>query len=369
MKKQTLLSKSDWVVIGGAAAAIGLAKSPQARKLVREIGEGLLLAWLQQYQPQPALPPPALPLPAPMILPEPPEISLASLLSGYTTPLVDAYIPETDEALAQLVHHPSLVIIIGHRGSGKTALAERLQELLRHVAPPYAVGLPSKAITLLPEWYGLANDFDSIPHGAVIYVPESYRYFHARTTQSAAGRSVPSLINLLRHRGHTLILDVQNAAHLDRNIISEADLLLIKEPGPFQDGFERSQLQSYMDSARAAIAGVGAKRKKKVVWVVAPGSGITGQLMENQLPSFWSDSLSRILGDVPVGLEFSGGKDDGVISKGTKANDTGATRKGKKTSTEEKRERAKKMHAGGHTYGEISKTLGISRSYAHKLVN
>ena len=253
--------------------------------------------------------------------------------------------------------------------SGKTALAERLQELLRHIAPPYAVGMPSKAIALLPKWYGLANDFDSIPKGAVIYVPESYRYFHARNTQSAAGRSVPTLINLLRHRRHTLILDVQNAAHLDRNILSEADLLLIKEPWPFQDGFERSQLRSYMDSARAAFAGVRSSRRKKVVWVVAPQDGISGQLMENQLPSFWSDSLSRILGDIPVGLELGGGTDDGIIRRGSKANDTAPTRKGKKTSTEEKRARARKMRAGGHSYGEISKTLGISRTYAFKLVN
>ena len=168
---------------------------------------------------------------------------------------------------------------------------------------------------------------------------------------------------------HTLILDVQNAAHLDRNILSEADLMLIKEPGPFQDGFERSQFQSYMDSARVAFSGVGPNRRKKVFWAVAPQSGISGQLMENQLPSFWSDSLSRILGDTPVGLELGGGKDDGKIRRGSKANDTAPSRKGKKTSTEEKRERAKKMHAGGHSYGEISKTLGISRSYAFKLVN
>ena len=106
-----------------------------------------------------------------------------------------------------------------------------------------------------------------------------------------------------------------------------------------------------------------------MVWVVAPQDGISGQLMENQLPSFWSDSLSRILGDTPVGLELGGGKDDGIIRRGSKANDSAPTRKGQKTSTEEKRARAKKMRAGGHSYGEIAKTLGISRTYAFKLVN
>ncbi len=90
---------------------------------------------------------------------------------------------------------------------------------------PYAVGLPGKASGLLPEWYGLAQDFHTVPNNAVIYVPESYRFFHARDTQSAQGRAVADLVNLSRHRKHTLIFDVQNAAQLDRNIVSEADLV------------------------------------------------------------------------------------------------------------------------------------------------
>jgi len=68
---------------------------------------------------------------------------------------------------------------------------------------------------------------------------------------------IGDLINLSRHHKHTLIFDLQNAAQLDRNIISEVDLVLVKEPGPFQEGFERSQFKGLMDSARAAFAGGG----------------------------------------------------------------------------------------------------------------
>jgi len=236
------------------------------------------------------------------------------------------------------------------------------------VAAPYAVGLPQKAASLLPSWYGLADDFDAIPNNAVISVPESHRLFHARNTQSARGRTASNLVNLLRHRQHTLIVDVQNASHLDRNILSEADIVLVKEPGPFQQGFERSQFKGLMDSARAAFAGVLPSRKKKAVWVSAPESGITGQLMENQLPSFWTESLSRIFEDAPVIPDTAGG--ERKIHTGHKVdNKTALPRKGQRTSTEEKRERARKMRAAGHSYGEIAKALGVRRSYAHKLVN
>ena len=202
-----------------------------------------------------------------------------------------------DSELRSLVSHPSVTLILGHRGSGKSALANRIQELLRNVAAPYAVGLPPKAGRLLPAWYGLADDFADVPSNAVIYVPESYRIFHARGSQTAQGRAIGDLVNLSRHRRHTLIFDVQNPAHLDRNIISEADVVMVKEPGPLTRGFERPQLRPIMDAARAAFAGVGPYRRKRAVWVVAPSEGVSGQLMENVLPTFWTDSLSRIFGE------------------------------------------------------------------------
>ena len=93
-----------------------------------------------------------------------------------------------DNALACILHHPLVILILGHRGSGKSALACRLQELLRGIAPPYAVGLPANAVRLLPTWYGLTDDPLDIPTNATIYIPESHRLFHARSSQTAQGR-------------------------------------------------------------------------------------------------------------------------------------------------------------------------------------
>jgi len=279
--------------------------------------------------------------------------------------------PLVDEALARLVHHPAIILIVGHRGAGKSVLAVRLQELLQHVAPAYAIGMPPKASRLLPSWYGLADDASTIPQNAVIYVPESYRLFHARSTQSAQGRAISDLVNLSRHRRHSLIFDVQNPAHLDRNIISEVDLVLIKEPGPFQMGFERAQFRGIMDTARATFAAVGTARKKRCVWVVAPTAGIHGQLMENLLPTFWSDSLSRLFGETAPGIGGSvkNKEDSPTDQRRTAAVKTATPRRGRKASADDKRARARQMKAAGHSYGEIAGILGISRSYAYQLVN
>jgi hypothetical protein len=90
---------------------------------------------------------------------------------------------------------------------------------------------------------------------------------------------------------------VQNPAHLDRNIISEADVVMLKEPGPFSPGFERPQFRPIINAARAAFACGGPLRRKRVVWVVAPNDGVSGQLMENVLPTFCTGTLSRIFGE------------------------------------------------------------------------
>ena len=90
--------------------------------------------------------------------------------------------------------------------------------------------------------------------------------------------------------------------------------------------------------------------------------------MENLLPTFWSEALSHIFENAPVRLGSDDG--EGIIHKGHKVNNQSAPpRKGQRTSTVEKREKARKLRAAGHSYGEIAKVLGVGRSYAHKLVN
>ena len=61
--------------------------------------------------------------------------------------------------------------------------------------------------------------------------------------------------------------------------------------------------------------------------------------------------------------------EEGKIQGHKVNNKTALPRKGQRTSTEEKREGAKKMRAAGNSYGEIAKALGVGRSYAHRLVN
>ena len=97
-----------------------------------------------------------------------------------------------------------------------------------------------------------------MPPNAIIYIPESYLLFHARATQSAQGRAVGELVNLSRHRRHTIIFDVQNPAHLDRNINSEADVVLVNEPGTLRCALMPNE--RFEDVQRGHRVGKGRKR-------------------------------------------------------------------------------------------------------------
>ena len=273
-----------------------------------------------------------------------------------------------DSALARILHHPSVILILGHRGSGKSVLACRLQELLRDIAPPYAVGLPRNAVRLLPTWYGLTDEPLDIPINATIYIPESYRLIHARSSQTAQGRALGELVNLSRHRRHTLIFDVQNPAHLDRNIISEVDVVLVKQPGPLTKGFERPQLRPIMDAARAAFAGVAVSRRKRLVWLYVPGDNADGRLMENMLPTFWSDGLSRVFSDT---IGERGNRAARAPLQGKKVSGLSDLRfrRGRRTTIGQRQEKARTLRQQGYSYSEIGRVLGVGKSQAFRLVN
>jgi hypothetical protein len=122
-----------WLAIAGGLAGLWAWKNPDK---AWQIVDGLA-RWSEQDQQRRALqaaPPPALPPPPPQ--PPPalalPDFGLAKMLADLRASpdgpavKVPAYTPPVDEALARLLHHPAVVLILGHRGSSKSALAVRL---------------------------------------------------------------------------------------------------------------------------------------------------------------------------------------------------------------------------------------------------
>lgn len=266
------------------------------------------------------------------------------------------YAPPADARWLRLAPHPSVILVLGRRGSGKSALGYRLLELFRDVAAPYVVGLPSNASNLLPEWVGVADSLEDVLPHAVVLIDEAYLQLHARTSMSEAGRAVGPLVNLSRQRGQTLIFIVQEARQLDVNVISQADVVAIKDLSEISREFERRELRSFTDRARAEFSTLKGDRRRWA-WVYSESADFSG-LVENSLASFWRPALSRA---------FASGVSP--TEPGSERKPSAPPRRGIRTPTQDLAAKAKSLHLAGHSYGTISKILGIPKSSVWDLVN
>ncbi len=265
---------------------------------------------------------------------------MAPLAFANLVPTKSVASPDVIEAgnWRRLVPHPSIVLVLGKRGSGKSALGYRLLELSRYVATPYVVGLPAEARKVLPEWVGMAASLEDVPPKAIAVVDEAYLPYHARSSMAAEARAMSQLLNLSRQREQTIIFISQEARQVDRNIASSANVVVFKDLGALQLAFDRPELNRIASQARQAFAAID-RHKERWSYVYSPDADHTG-LVENSLPSFWKEKLSHI---------FATG--EGVFSG----------RAPRKTPLAERMERAKALKQQGLSLGQIAKLMGVTK--------
>ena len=248
--------------------------------------------------------------------------------------------PQTIEAgkWLRLIRHPSIVVILGGRGKGKSALGYQLLEHLRWEAGVYVVGLPKSARKYLPDWIGMVAALEDAPPKSIVLVDEGYIGYHARRSMATASVEMSQILNISRQRDQTLIFVTQEARQIDRNIASSANVVVFKDLGILQLEFDRRELNKIALKATQAFATLGSD-KRKWAYVYSPDANFVG-LVENSLPTFWTPKLSHIF-----------------ATKGE-----AITRPPRKTPLEQRIERAKELKRQGLTNGQIAKMMGVSKA-------
>ena len=201
-------------------------------------------------------------------------------------------IPQLANAWRNVIVHPAVVLVLGKRGSGKSALGYWLLEVFHYELACYVVGVPAEAGRYLPDWVGIRSSLDEIPPKAVILVDEAHLPYHARGSMAAASIEMSRLVNLARQREQTLLFVTQEARQVDRNIASSASVVVFKEPSSIQVSFERPELRRRAEEALAQFQIVRGD-KRSWAFVYAPDADSKGML-ENPLPSFWTPKLSHL---------------------------------------------------------------------------
>jgi len=246
----------------------------------------------------------------------------------------------------QIITHPSVVLIIGKRGSGKSALGYRLLELFRYKATPYVLGLPAKAQKLLPDWIGMVQSLDDAPPDSIVLIDEAYLPYHSRESLKVGSRDMSRLVNLSRQRNQTLVFVTQEARQIDKNIASQANVIVFKELGILQLRFDRYELNDIAKQAEQALNSVSGDRRRWA-YIYSPDTDFIG-LLEISLATFWSSRLSRVFATVEPA---SGGRLPNTLTR------------------KEKIAKAKELHHHGFSYRKIAEILGVSVGTAYNWVN
>ena len=263
--------------------------------------------------------------------PPPSPTSMASLLQ--LGPIVDA-----DARWREVIVPPSEVLILGKRGSGKSALGYRLLELFRYQLTPYVVGVPDNARKLLPDWIGIVPTLEELPLKTIALIDEAYLHYHARGSMAKESKAMSQNINLSGQKDQTLIFVSQEARQVDRNISSSASVVIFKDLGILQLEFDRPELRKLTIEASEMFSKISGDRRRWS-YVYSPDSDFMGML-ENELASFWVPKLSRMF---------------------TENSKTSVNRAPIKSDPPSKARLAKQLRAKGYSYSQIASELGVSK--------
>jgi len=255
---------------------------------------------------------------------------------------------EPDIRWLDLIVPPSIVLLLGGRGSGKTALGFRYLEIFRYKLMPYVIGLPSQCAQLLPDWIGIKDSLEDVPSGSISLVDEAALSNHARDWAKAESRDLCRLLNLSRQQDKTIIFIAQQGRQINLDIASSANAIALKNPGMLQSEFERPALRQIVSDAKLAFETKSGDRKRWS-YVYSPDVGFSG-MVENSLPIFWSQKLSRMYG------------------QGT-LNEKAAEKHPSKMTLEQKKEKAKELYESGWPLSQIAKYFGVSKSTAYNWIH
>lgn len=173
---------------------------------------------------------------------------------------------------------PLVVVILGARGTGKTALGFRVMENIKADFPERracTLGFPEE----LPNWIEKYEEIEETPQNAVVLVSEAGMYGHTNLFLKSVTQA--------RHAQQTLLFDLQNSADLSKKVFRQLDVLLCKKPSMMQADTERTCLMEFIREIYKKFLKL--KEHKRYVWVVS--EDYTGMLT-TELPSFWSTNIS-----------------------------------------------------------------------------
>jgi len=178
-------------------------------------------------------------------------------------------------------------IILGARGSGKTAFGIKMLENAHTKIKKkcYAIGFEEKE---MPDWINIVQSASQIANDSVVLIDEGGVLFSSRKAMTNANKMLSDLILISRHKNISILFISQNSSNLDVNIIRQADFLILKPSSLLQKDFERKVIGDIYDSLQDKF-----KKYKDTKGLTYIYSDQFRGFITSPLPSFWKTSISK----------------------------------------------------------------------------
>ncbi|HLC69334.1 MAG TPA: hypothetical protein VJH24_05845 [Candidatus Bilamarchaeaceae archaeon] len=183
-------------------------------------------------------------------------------------------------------------IILGSRGSGKSALGMRILENLaaQTKKPVCAMGFQEES---LPSWIRTVEKIQDIRNGSFVLIDEGGVLFSSRGSMSSANKILSELLLIARHKDLSVLFISQNSANLEVNAIRQADYLLLRKSSLLQKDFERKKIKEVYTEAEENFDEF-FKAGHRLTYVY---SDAFRGYAQNKLPNFWTEKTSKSFKD------------------------------------------------------------------------
>jgi len=191
-----------------------------------------------------------------------------------------------------------MIVVLGARGSGKTATSLWLAEMVnKHYSRPVCVyrppvKLPFKSVNKIKDLEHYIGYFAIVDEGALS--------LNARESMSFRNRAMGKLFAITRHKDLTAVFITQVSALIDINVLRYADVIITKRPSRFQSKFERPQLRDYLEAIRQEINAYSTKYGIDYRALAYVDSDYYEGLVRVGLPSFWSEEVSKAFSSTSI---------------------------------------------------------------------
>ncbi|HIH25461.1 hypothetical protein J4476_02255 [Candidatus Woesearchaeota archaeon] len=178
-------------------------------------------------------------------------------------------------------------IILGARGTGKSALGMKLLENLKAETGKevYAMGFNSKD---MPNWINIVDSIDDAENNSILLVDESGIQFSSRESMSNSNKLLSQILFIARHKDLSIIFISQNSSNIEINTIRQADYIALKPSSLLQKDFERKKIKEIYEEVEKEFEKY--KEDKGLTYIYS--HNYKG-FVSNPLPSFWNIKVSK----------------------------------------------------------------------------